>query len=335
MPLLSFTNKGIYCEQGDFYIDPWKGVKKAVITHAHSDHARWGSQMYLAHKDTVPILKLRLGNIVTTSAEYGHSHLLNGVKVSFHPAGHVIGSAQVRVEYKGEIWVFSGDYKTEPDNVCEAFEPIKCHTFISETTFGLPVYKWDEQALVMNQINEWWKQNADAGIASVIFAYALGKAQRILQNIDHTIGPVFTHGAVENINEQYRQHGIIIKPTIRFTAVENKKDFSKSLIIVPPSAEGGAWMQRIGDFSSGIASGWMAIRGMRRRRAVNRGFVLSDHADWNGLNKAIEATDAEKIYLTHGYTSVFCRWLRENNKKAFEVKTGYGEEEQDIDVAKV
>jgi putative mRNA 3-end processing factor len=328
VPLLSFTKKGIYCEKGDFYIDPWKGVNRAIITHAHSDHARWGSDYYLAHKDTVPILKLRLGNVNTESTEYGKTHLINGVKVSFHPAGHVIGSAQVRVDYKGEVWVFSGDYKLEADNLSQPFEPVKCHTFISETTFGLPVYKWDEQNLVMNQINEWWKQNAERGIASVLFGYALGKAQRIIQNIDHNIGAVYTHGAVENINETYRQHGIAIKPTLKFTDIENKKDFAGSIIIVPPSAEGGPWIKRIGEFSSAIASGWMAIRGMRRRRAVDRGFILSDHADWNGLNTAINATEAECIYLTHGYTNVFCRWLRANNKNAFEAKTAYGEEEE-------
>jgi putative mRNA 3-end processing factor len=326
MPLLTFDN-GIYCEKGDFYIDPWKKVKRALITHAHADHARWGSSYYLAHKDTVPILKHRLGDIHAEATEYGTEHSINGVKVSFHPAGHVIGSAQIRVEYRGEVWVVSGDYKTEDDGVAQAFEPVKCNVFISETTFGLPIYKWDPQVEVFNGINEWWRQNKEAGKASVLFGYSLGKAQRLIQNVDDSIGPIFTHGAVEGINEVYRNHGIDIRATKKFTEVEDKKAFAGSLVIAPPSAEGGAWIKRVGDFSSAVASGWMAVRGMRRRRAVDRGFVLSDHADWTGLNTAIKECEADCIILTHGYTATFTKWLRENNYKAYEIKTAYGEEE--------
>ncbi|MBA3901599.1 MAG: ligase-associated DNA damage response exonuclease, partial [Bacteroidetes bacterium] len=273
LPLLSFNKAGIYCEKGDFYIDPWKKVNRAVITHAHSDHAREGSKYYMAHKDTVPVLKQRLGPVVTESTEYGKKHSINGVKVSFHPAGHIIGSSQIRIEYKGEVWVVSGDYKLENDNVSQPFEPVKCDVFISETTFGLPIYKWKPQKEVFEEINAWWKKNAEEHKASVLYGYSLGKAQRIIQNIDFQIGPVYTHGAVENINQIFRDGGFPIKPTQSLVSVENKNDFNKSLVIAPPSAEGGKWLKRLGSYSTAMASGWMAVRGMRRRRPVDRGFV--------------------------------------------------------------
>ena len=328
--LLTFNQSGIYCEKGDFYIDPWKKVKHAIITHAHSDHARRGNQYYLAHQDTVPILKQRLGKIHAEQIAYGVKFKIKGVTVSLHPAGHIIGSAQIRIEYKGEVWVVSGDYKLEDDGVAQAFEPVKCDSFVSETTFGLPVYKWRPQKEVIERINTWWNRNVREQRASVLYGYSLGKAQRIIQSIDSSIGPIYTHGAVENINQAYREHGIAIKPTQRLIEVSSKNSFKGSLIIAPPSAEGGKWLKRLGDYSTGIASGWMAIRGMRRRRSVDRGFILSDHADWNALNTAIKESGASCIYLTHGYTTPLSRWLREQDIRAYEVKTAYGEELEEI-----
>jgi putative mRNA 3-end processing factor len=289
--MLIFTDRGIYCEAGDFYIDPWKPVDRAVITHAHSDHARWGMKSYLAHEDSEVILRMRLGEgINLQTLAYGEEIFVNGVKISLHPAGHIIGSAQVRVEYHGEVWVASGDYKVQDDGLTPPFEVVRCHGFISETTFSLPVYHWEKQAVVLDEINAWWAKNASEGRASFIMAYALGKAQRVLHGVDHSIGPVMTHGAVENVNEAFRKSGWDLPGSTRITAAHTKSDFAKALVIAPGSAVGTPWAKKLGNFSLGIASGWMALRGARRRRAADRGFVLSDHADWKGLNEAIRAT---------------------------------------------
>jgi putative mRNA 3-end processing factor len=324
MNLLEFTDSGIYCAPGKFYLDPWKPVDKAVITHAHSDHARWGNKHYLAHHDTIPILKYRLGpDIEVQGIKYGEQISLNGVKLSFHPAGHIPGSAQARIEYKDEVWVFSGDYKLVDDGLSVPFEPMKCHTFISESTFGLPIYKWKPQTDVFSEINDWWRKNAEQGLASVILGYALGKAQRILQNVDHGIGPVYTHGAVENINDIFRGSGIDLKSSQKVTDAIGKAEFRKALIIAPPSALSTPWLKRFDPYSIAIASGWMRLRGARRRRAADRGFVLSDHADWDELNEAVKACGAERVYVTHGYTAAFTRWLNESGLEAYEGKTQY------------
>ena len=324
MNLLEFTDSGIYCAPGKFYIDPWKPVDKALITHAHSDHARMGSKSYLAHHDSIPVLKYRLGaDISVQGIGYGEQISLNGVSVSFHPAGHIVGSSQIRVEHKGEVWVFSGDYKLIDDGLSTPFEPVKCHTFISESTFGLPVYKWKSQHEVMSEINDWWRKNSESGIASVLLGYSLGKAQRILQNIDPSIGTVYTHGAVENINELMRQQGMKLNPSTRVTPELSKSAFRNALIIAPPSALASPWLRRFDPYSIGIASGWMRLRGARRRRAADRGFILSDHADWNELNTAIKETGAQKVFVTHGYTAAFARWLNENGIEAYEGKTQY------------
>lgn len=324
MKLLEFTDSGIWCPPGKFYLDPWKPVEKAVITHAHSDHARWGNQNYLTHHDSIPILKYRLGqDISVQGVSYGEQITLNGVKLSFHPAGHIIGSSQVRVEHGGEVWVFSGDYKLGDDGLSTPFEPVKCHTFISESTFGLPVYKWKPQPEIMSDINEWWRKNAENGVASVLLGYALGKAQRIIQNVDHSIGPIYTHGAVENINELMRGNGIGLHDTEKVTDSISKASYRNALIIAPPSALATPWLKRFDPYSIAIASGWMRLRGARRRRAVDRGFVLSDHADWDELNEAVKATGAERVYVTHGYTAVFARWLSENGIEAHEGRTEY------------
>lgn len=336
--LLTFSSKGIYCEQADVYIDPWKQVDKAIITHAHSDHARWGMKHYLAHTSSEPIMRLRLGkDISLQTLAYGESIHINGVAFSLHPAGHIIGSSQVRVAYQGEVWVVSGDYKIQDDGVATPYEPIACHAFITESTFGLPVYTWPKQAVVMDQINSWWADNASQNVASLIIAYSLGKAQRVLAHLDTSIGPIFSHGAVANTNEAYQAFGISVRDTQRIIGQgpdkHTKKDFRKAIIIAPPSVIGSPWTRRLQPFSLGIASGWMALRGTRRRRAADRGFVLSDHADWKGLNEAIQATGAERVYATHGYTNLFAKWLNDHTSvKAEVVETlfsGEGEEQRD------
>lgn len=303
---------------------------QAIITHAHSDHARWGMKHYLAHHHSAEVMKLRLGKEISLqTVEYGQSLLINGVRISLHPAGHIPGSAQIRLEYSGKVAVVSGDYKVENDGLCAPFEPVKCHEFVSECTFGLPIYKWESQSEVFNQINSWWQNNISENRVSVLFAYSLGKAQRILQNLNRNLGPVFVHGAVWNTNQALITNGIELWDVPKVTMDLPKSAFKGSLIIAPPSALGTPWMQRFSPYRTGICSGWMAARGARRRRAADRGFVLSDHADWEGLITAITASEAEKVYLTHGNTASFGRFLQEERGiDAVELKTLFGEEEE-------
>ena len=322
--LMTLTKSGLYCAQGDFYIDPWRPVTRAVITHAHADHAYRGSRSYLVTKEGEGLAGIRLDPTARISTlEYGETLEVNGVKLSFHPAGHILGSAQVRVEYKGEIWVVSGDYKLTPDATCAPFEPIKCHHFITEATFGLPIYRWPPTAQVFDEINSWWRRNQERGKASVLFAYALGKSQRILNGIDRTVGPIYTHGSVEHLNRVYRSAGIDLPETIYAADVKNKKDFIGSLIVAPPSAQGSTWLRRFGSHSTGFASGWMMVRGARRQRAIDRGFVLSDHADWPELMTAIRESEAETVYVTHGFAPEVVRWLNENGTNAVPLKTQF------------
>lgn len=319
------TDSGLYCEAGDFYIDPWHSVARAVVTHPHSDHAHFGSHSYLVSQDGERIYRLRLGaeaNLQTVP--YGQPVNINGVKVSLHPAGHIIGSAQIRIEHKGEVWVVSGDYKLRPDPTCPQFEPIQCHSFITEATFGLPIYHWPAPETVYAQINAWWQANQAAGRASLIFAYAVGKAQRILASVDSSIGPIYTHGAVEKMVREYRASGVTLPPTMPVYEMPKKFDWSKSLIVAPPSAQDSPWVRRFGTVSLAFASGWMSIRGTRRRRALDRGFVMSDHADWDELLTAIKATEAGQVWVTHGYTAVLARHLREEwGLDARELRTLY------------
>lgn len=329
--LLSFTQNGIYCEKAGVYIDPWRPVEKAIITHGHADHSRWGNKEYISHHHSVPIIKNRLGEINIRGIEYDDPFSVNGISFSLHPAGHIPGSAQVRVEHKGEVWVVSGDYKLTDDGLSAPFEPVKCHTFITECTFGLPVFRWKEQAEVLEEINKWWKTNREKGITSILIAYSLGKAQRLLKGIDHSAGRVFTHGAIENMNEVIRGMGIELPVSTRITRDVKKENFRGELVLAPPSAIASPWIRKFNPYSLGIASGWMALRGMRRRRAADRGFVLSDHADWEGLNKAIEQTGAEKIITTHGYTDIFTEWLKEKGYDAAIESTEFEGESVDTD----
>lgn len=313
MGLLKFTDKGIYCEQADVYIDPWKAVDKAIITHGHSDHARAGHRQYFCHHHSSNVLKLRLGKkIKVESVDFDQEIVMNGVRITLHPAGHIIGSAQIRLEYKGQVWVISGDYKTENDGFSGAFQPIKCHYFITECTFGLPIYKWRPQEEVFNDINHWWQKNKELGKTSVMFGYSLGKTQRIIQQLDSSIGPVFTHRSIENTNKALRDQGIKLNPTFQVEAVSGHQKFYEGIVIAPPSAASSPWIQQFYPFTTAMASGWMGLRNARRGRAVHRGFVLSDHADWTGLNEAVKATGAEYVIATHGSTQIFAKWLNEN-----------------------
>jgi putative mRNA 3-end processing factor len=326
--------EGLYCPAGDFHLDPWRAVPRAVITHAHADHARRGHGAYLAQADGAAVLRARLGNITLQTLAYGEAVLLNGVRISLHPAGHVLGSAQVRLEHRGEVWVVSGDYFVcggsaagtfgaggDGNPTCPAFEPVRCDTFITESTFGLPIYRWRPQAELMAEVNRWWRGNADAGRPSLLMAYSFGKAQRLLAGVDPGIGPIVVHGAVQSINEAYRAAGIRLPATQALDAASNLK---RALVIAPPSVHGSAWSRRLGEFGDAFASGWMQLRGARRRQGVDRGFVLSDHADWPGLQAAIAATGARRVIVTHGYEAVMVRWLQQQGLDAGSFRTEYG-----------
>ncbi|HET9768072.1 MAG TPA: ligase-associated DNA damage response exonuclease [Thermoanaerobaculia bacterium] len=315
-PLLEVTPQGLYCAAGGFHVDPWSPVPRAVITHGHADHARRGSGAYLAAPSALPVLRLRLGAEASLEAlPWGERRRLGEVEVSLHPAGHLLGSAQVRIEHRGEVWVVSGDYKTDPDPTCEPFEPVRCDTFITESTFGLPVFRWPEQGVVLAEIVDWWRANAASGRASVVFAYALGKAQRLLAGVDTVagargIGPLVVHGAVRGCVDAYRAAGIEL-PAVAAATELSRDELARALVIAPPLAQGSPWMRRFPRAATAFVSGWMRLRALRRQRRVDRGFVLSDHVDWPGLLAAIEATGAARVGVTHGFTAPLARWLRE------------------------
>jgi putative mRNA 3-end processing factor len=322
--LLKNTDRGLFCEAGNFYVDPWQSVDAAVITHAHSDHARMGSRLYLAEESGKSILQLRLGpDARIETLRYGQNISRNGVKISFHPAGHILGSAQVRIEFKGEICVVSGDYKLEPDTTCPRFELIRCHSFVTESTFGLPIYHWRPQAKIFEELHDWWRENQLRGWTSIIFCYPLGKAQRLLAGLDAAVGPIFVHGAIERFLPAYQASGVVFPPTARPSAEAVKAAGGRSLVLAPVSADNTPWLRRFGEISTAFASGWMQIRGARRRRSLDRGFVLSDHADWPGLLETIRATGAETVWVTHGYTTQLVRWLREHGQEAAAIETRF------------
>ncbi|MEM7632834.1 MAG: ligase-associated DNA damage response exonuclease [Pseudomonadota bacterium] len=329
--LLTFTDRGIYCSTADVFIDPWRPVDRALITHGHADHARPGMGRYLATNDAAPVMRHRLGDIALETTPYGETIDINAVRFSFHPAGHVPGAAQIRVEHKGEVWVVSGDYKLEQDGISAPFEPVRCDTFITECTFGLPVFNWAPPGRVADDINAWWRSNAAAGRFSICGAYSLGKAQRILAGLDPSIGPILCHGAVEGTNAVLRAQGIALPETTHVTPDLDVKSVQGAFVLAPPSALGSTWAGRFRPASTAFASGWMALRGVRRRRSADRGFVMSDHADWTGLLTAIRETEASRIFVTHGYTSVFQRYLAEQGYDAGIVETEFGQDDDEAE----
>lgn len=299
-------------------------MDRAVITHAHGDHAQAGSKAYLTAEPGRPLLRKRLGAEAKIEAlPYRKSITLGEVRMSFYPAGHLLGSAQVRIERGGEVWVASGDYKTQRDPTCDPLEVIRCHTFITESTFALPIYRWPKESLVMNEINAWWRNNQEQGHTGILFVYALGKAQRVLAGIDASIGPILCHGAITRINDLYRELGVKLPPTETAEAENSKTTLGRALVLATPSVRISPWIRKFTPYSTAFASGWMQIRGARRRRALDRGFVLSDHADWDGLLSTIATTGAERIGVMHGDTAVFARYLRETGRDVFEIETHY------------
>lgn len=327
MQILKFTSKGIYCIPGNFYIDPWQPVDLAVITHGHADHAKPSMKKYLCHHFTKPILQTRIGaDIHCQSVAYGETIYINGVKMSLHPAGHIIGSAQIRMEYKGYVAVVSGDYKLQDDGLSTPFEYVKCNEFVSESTFGLPIYHWlsvSEQEL---QLKNWVEQNRKNGKTSVFIGYSLGKAQRIMKALEG-LGRLHVHYSIARLNMAYESAGIQLPEYQSVDLRNGTKELEKEIIILPPSLLDSQLLKKIPAVSHAICSGWMQVRGARRWRSADAGFAISDHADWNDLLTVVKATEAEKVYVTHGQQAIFAKYLNEIGINAMEVKTSYGEEE--------
>jgi putative mRNA 3-end processing factor len=328
--MLRLTDAGFFCEAGGFYVDPWRPVERAVVTHAHGDHVAWGCDAYLTSAEGRGVLAARLPpEALIEPLPYGERRRFGDLDLSLHPAGHILGSAQVRLEHRGEVWVVSGDYKTDPDPTCTAFEPVRCHTFITESTFGLPIYRWPPQSDVFVEINAWWRANRDAGRASLLMGYALGKAQRLIAGLDPSVGPILTHGAVERMTAAYRAGGIALPATIHAGSEGRRRDWEGALVVAPPSAAASPWARRFGDAATAFASGWMRVRGARRRRSVDRGFTLSDHVDWPSLLRTLDATGAERVWVTHGFTTPVVRWLQERGVEAQAVATRFEGETDD------
>ena len=322
--MLRLTDAGLFCEAGGFYVDPWGAVERAVITHAHRDHVTWGCRAYLTSGEGAAVLGARLApDSSIESIAWGERRRIGTVTVSLHPAGHILGSSQVRLEHGGDVWVVSGDYKTDPDPTCTPFEAVRCSTFVTESTFGMPVYRWPSQAAVFEEVNAWWRANRDAGRTSLLTGYALGKAQRLIAGLDSGIAPILTHGAVERMTAVYRAQGVRLPPTVHAVTDSRRQAWAGAMVIAPPGAEATPWARRFGDAATAFASGWMRIRRARRARVVDRGFTLSDHVDWPGRRASIEATGAERVWVTHGFSETVVRWLRERGFEAKAVATRF------------
>lgn len=342
--MLRVNECGLFCERGGFYVDPWKPVPLALITHAHSDHARWGSQHYVCSERGLKLTQHRLrdetqsgvqikqnpqaANSKIEALPWGKKQKFGDVTVSFHPAGHILGSAQIRVECDGEVWVVSGDFKRNDDPSCDPFEVVPCDVFITEATFALPIYRWQTGEEIAQDIFDWWQLNASEGRPSLLLCYSLGKAQRVLAELTRlTDKTVFVHGAVESLTKIYREEGIKMLPTKSPAEMDKKYDFSQDLIIAPPSAYRSTWMKRFKGVDTAFASGWMRVRGNRRRKGFDKGFVLSDHADFFDLVRTAKETGAKKVLATHGYSETLVRHLKEIGIPAEPLKTHYGEVE--------
>jgi putative mRNA 3-end processing factor len=328
-PLLQVSAAGLYCPAGDFYIDPIAPVEYAIITHGHADHARTGHQHYLSSAAGVPILTSRLGvSIDVQGVNYGETITRNGVRISLHPSGHILGAAQVRLEQADRVWVVTGDFKRQADPTCLPFEPLRCHCLIMESTFGLPIFRWPERGL--DKINRWWAQNRGNNKTSLLFAYSLGKAQRILAGLE-SIAPIYLHGAVATVNRVYARAGIVLPAASSVSGVSDPRHFGGALVVAPPSADHSPWTRRFKRAERAFASGWMQIRGNRRRRNLERGFVLSDHADWDGLLAAVTESRADEVWVTHGFSTELARYLSEQGlqAKAFNLPYPGGDHEDD------
>jgi putative mRNA 3-end processing factor len=319
------TPDGIYVPDADVHIDPWRPVARALITHAHGDHARPGSKAYLATPDTAALIRTRFGpETQVETIEYGQPLTAGGVRITLYPAGHVLGSAQVLLETAAGRTVFGGDYKRAPDPTCRPFEPVPCDTFVTEATFGLPIYRWDSPHDVVRAIFDWWTTAAERGDECLLFCYTLGKAQRILAELARlTDRPVYAHGAMLPITAVYRTAGVEMLPLLPLAAVPRKQSLAGELVLAPVSARGTPWMRRFRSPSTAFASGLMRVRGVRRQRGYDRGFVLSDHADWPALLETVRDSGASSVIATHGHSEPLARYFAEQGLQSTVIRTAF------------
>lgn len=325
---LEMSPAGLYCSAGGFHIDPWRPVPRAVITHAHADHARSGCGHYLCLSTGKRVLRERVGASATIDTlRRGEQIRVGEVDLHLAPAGHILGAAQVCITHRGVRWVVTGDYKLEPDPTCDPFEPVETDVLITESTFGLPIYRWGDPQETADAINAWWRESREAGRTCVLFAYALGKAQRLAAMLDPSIGPIYAHGAVMKMVRAYRDSGVRLPAIDQLAPATRRAGGGRAMVIAPPSAAGSRWLKTFGETSVAMASGWMTIRGVRRRRGFDRGFVLSDHADFPGLVQAVEASRAKRVYVTHGSSASFARFLCERGIEASPLETRFSGEE--------
>lgn len=334
-PLLRTTPDGLYCEDGDFFVDPWRPVARAVITHAHADHARPGSAAYLSSREGEALLRHRLGaDLPLETVAWGERRRMGHVTISVHPAGHIRGSAQVRIERGGEVWVVTGDYKRVADPTCTPFEVVRCHTLITEATFALPIYRWAQTAELVGEVAQWVRDCHASSRTPILYTYALGKAQRLLAELAPWVdAPMLVHGSLEPINALYRAAGVALPATALVTDRPKRERIEGALVLAPPSANAPEWMKRFRDPETAFASGWMRVRGTRRRRALDRGFAISDHVDWPGLLATIEESGAHRILATHGDSAAIVRLLRERGLDAAALEAAHGGEGADEDAS--
>jgi len=333
---LEMSPAGLYCPAGGFHIDPWRAVPRAVITHAHADHARSGCGQYLCLSTGKRVLRERVGGSARIDTlRRGDQVRVGDVDLKLVPSGHILGAAQVCVTHRGVRWVVTGDYKLEADPTCDPFEPVETDVLVTESTFGLPIYRWGDPQDTADAINAWWRDSREAGRTCVLFAYALGKAQRLASMLDPSIGPIYAHGAVMKMVRAYRDSGVRLPPIDQLAPATRRAGGGRAMVIAPPSAAGSRWLKTFGETQVAMASGWMTIRGVRRRRGFDRGFILSDHADFPGLVQAVEASRARRVYVTHGSTASFARFLCERGIEASELSTRFhgeeGSDESDVD----
>ena len=332
--MIAETPRGLYCESGGFYIDPWQPVERAVITHAHADHASAGSRAYLCAASGETVLRRRLPEATIESIAYGTPLTIGGVRVSFHPAGHILGSAQIRLERGGDVWVVSGDYKRAADPTCTPFEPVRCDTFVTEATFALPIYTWDPAEAVVDDIVDWWRAARDDNRSCVLFCYALGKAQRLLALLRAQADrPIRIHGALAAMTDAYRSSGVAMAETERIAEDMRGKALAGSLVLAPLSARGTIWMRRLPRPSTAFASGLMRVRGVRRQRGFDRGFVLSDHADWPALLHTVRETGASRVLVTHGWSDALARYLADAGLETGVLRTAFEGEAGEFNAA--
>jgi putative mRNA 3-end processing factor len=328
--LLCPTPQGLCCPPGDFHIDPLRPVARALITHGHSDHARAGHGAVLATAETLDFMRIRCGDDCAGSMQetrYGETLAINGVSVTFHPAGHILGSAQICVEWNGMRIVASGDYKDVADPTCAPFAPIPCDVFITEATFGLPVFRHPDPVL------ETHKLIASVALfperAHLVGAYALGKTQRLIALL-RSAGyqqPIYLHGAMQTLTRYYERRGMDLGP-LKLVRDAQKSELASTITLCPPSALKELWARRFPEPVTTFASGWMRVRARARQRGVELPLVISDHADWNGLTAAIEATGASEIWVTHGEEDALVHWCETRGLRARPLRLiGYGEEE--------